>query len=514
MSKPLPTALFLLLLSAALAPAVLSAQDSAAEGSGEPIDYSRSVVLFWGERCPHCHEAIDYLESLADSYPLLTFAMIEVAETDNQANRVYFHETMARLGSRASGYPRLVVGDRVFAGFSASDGPLQWMESHGAYAGFRNRIEEALDELRLEVARAGDRAAPGERASAPPIAADTELSIQRIGSRGAGEPPGRTGQAAVPAGQAAAPGLRSAVVAGLLVAYLLLALLVTRRRRGGKEEARLWAGGGVLLALVGLFVIVSGVPEGAVAEAARGLPFPLFVTAIALLDGFNPCAFTVLFILLSLLTHARRRRHMVAVGGIFVLASAAVYVAFIFAIIAVGSFALANLGTWVLRLIGAAVLIIGAVSIYRVFTPTAASGISSLSTAQKAGLSRRAGRVVRRFTEAETPGTRLTALGATVILAVVVNGVELGCTAILPAVYMSALVSTFGSGIAAPHIAWTLWYGLIYVLPMVAILVNFLVTFRSERLSATQGRRLKLAGSGVMVLLGGVLTAAPQLLRF
>ncbi|MEX2444974.1 MAG: hypothetical protein WD492_15340, partial [Alkalispirochaeta sp.] len=87
-------------------------------------------------------------------------------------------------------------------------------------------------------------------------------------------------------------------------------------------------------------------------------------------------------------------------------------------------------------------------------------------------------------------------------------------TAILPAVYMSTLLTTYGPRLGIPHIGWTLWYGLIYVVPMVAILLDFVFTFRSERMSATQGRGLKLTGSGAMIVFGGVLVIAPHLLTF
>ncbi|MFW5729051.1 MAG: hypothetical protein ACOCYG_05255 [Spirochaetota bacterium] len=483
----------------------------------DPIDYSRTVVLFYGERCPHCHEAINYLESAVDNYPLLTFVRLEVSEPDKQANRVYFHRTMARLDSQAAGYPRLVIGDRVYAGFTESGGPLQWMDSHQAYAGYRNQIAEALEELHATAARTASEgggvgvAGPERHTPQAAVAANTDLKIEPIRSRA-----DRTSARGAPGGAAGlAPGVWAGIVGAVLALYAVVAVILIRRRRhDSKQGIRLWVGGGVLLIMVGAFVIVSGITEGVVAEAVRGLPFPLLVTAIALLDGFNPCAFTVLFILLSLLTYARRRRHMIAVGGVFVAASAAVYVGFIFAIIAVGSFALANFGTWVLRVIGAAVLIMGALGIYEILRPASPSPVTSLSHADKAGLSRRAAAVVRRFTDATTPGARLAALGATAVLAVVVNSVELGCTAILPAVYMSSLVSTFGPQIGIAHVIWTLWYGVVYVVPMAAILVNFVITFRSERMSPTHGRRLKLAGSTVMILLGGILAAAPQILTF
>lgn len=537
-----------LLLAATAAPAVLHGQSAPGGDGTDPIDYSRTVVLFYGERCPHCHDAINYLETVVDAYPELTFVRLEVSDPDNQANRVYFHRTMARLESQATGYPRLVIGDRVYAGFTESSGPLQWMESHQAYAGFQNQIAAALEDLHARAGRAPRSPGPNTdgrpadttdghsrqaEPAGPPVAAETDLTIEPIRSRAAraaaegndGDGADRTAADAaaeeharsgngINAGKVG-PGLRGAIVAAVLALYTVVAVVLLRRRgEASGQRIRLWVGGGVLLAMVGIFAVVAGMAEGAVAETVRELPFPLLVTAIALLDGFNPCAFTVLFILLSLLTYAQRRRHMIAVGGVFVAASAAVYVVFIFAIIAVGSFALANIGTWILRVIGAGVLIMGVIGIYELLRPGAQSRVASLSEAEKTGLSRRAAGVVRRFTDATTPGARLAALGATAVLAVVVNSVELGCTAILPAVYMSSLISTFGAQIGIAHVAWTLWYGVVYIVPMAAILVNFVITFRSDRLSVTQGRRLKLVGSAVMIVLGGVLAIAPQSLTF
>ena len=49
---------------------------------------------------------------------------------------------------------------------------------------------------------------------------------------------------------------------------------------------------------------------------------------LAGLDAFNPCAFFVLLFLLSLLVHARDRRRMLLIGGVFVFFSGAIYFVF------------------------------------------------------------------------------------------------------------------------------------------------------------------------------------------
>ena len=62
--------------------------------------------------------------------------------------------------------------------------------------------------------------------------------------------------------------------------------------------------------------------------SASRLGLPLFTLALGLIDGFNPCATWVLLFLLSLLVRFRDRRRMALVAGTFVLASGAVYFAF------------------------------------------------------------------------------------------------------------------------------------------------------------------------------------------
>ncbi|MRS01794.1 hypothetical protein EG832_00965, partial [bacterium] len=61
---------------------------------------------------------------------------------------------------------------------------------------------------------------------------------------------------------------------------------------------------------------------------AQSLSLPLFTVIIAGLDSFNPCAFFVLFTLLSLLVHAHSRKRLLLIGGIFVFFSGCIYFLF------------------------------------------------------------------------------------------------------------------------------------------------------------------------------------------
>jgi uncharacterized membrane protein HdeD (DUF308 family) len=104
------------------------------------------------------------------------------------------------------------------------------------------------------------------------------------------------------------------------------------------------------------------------------------------------------------------------------------------------------------------------------------------------------------------------ALGATILLAIFVNIIELGCTAILPVVYMTTLVNHCTTNLGFCYTTWTALYAVIYILPLLAILLSFIYSFQSSRLSEDQGRILKLFSGIFMLLFGLIMLIKPQLL--
>lgn len=104
------------------------------------------------------------------------------------------------------------------------------------------------------------------------------------------------------------------------------------------------------------------------------------------------------------------------------------------------------------------------------------------------------------------------ALLGTVLLAIFVNIVELGCTAILPAVYMTSLVQYCTQKVWLCFIFWTVIYAAIYTIPLLTILLNFIYSFKSYRLTEKQGRILKLVGGTFMLFFGLVMIFKPEFL--
>ncbi|MEB3264560.1 MAG: glutaredoxin domain-containing protein [Synechococcus sp.] len=164
-------------------------------------------------------------------------------------------------------------------------------------------------------------------------------------------------------------------------------------------------------------------PLGQLSASRLGLP--LFTLILGLLDGFNPCAMWVLLFLLSLLVHWRDRRRMALVAGTFVFVSGAVYYAFMAAWLNV--FLVLGLERWLQLLLAALALGIGGVNLRDAWR---SQGRFTLSIPEQAkpGLYARMRRVLQ--SQAIAP-----ALLGVALLAVVVNLVELLCTAGLPALY-------------------------------------------------------------------------------
>ena len=165
--------------------------------------------------------------------------------------------------------------------------------------------------------------------------------------------------------------------------------------------------------------------------SASELGLPLFTVAIGLVDGFNPCAMWVLLFLLSFLASLGSRGKMLLIAGEFVLVSALAYYAFMAAWLAI--FSLIGLSRAVQIALGLLGLFVGAVNVKDFFAFHRGLTLSIPESA-KPGLYRRMRAVVR----AETLPL---ALLAAAVLAVLVNFIELLCTAGLPALYTEVLAA-------------------------------------------------------------------------
>ncbi len=228
------------------------------------------------------------------------------------------------------------------------------------------------------------------------------------------------------------------------------------------------------------------------------LGLPLFTVLIGLLDGFNPCAMWVLLFLLSLLVNLQDRRKMALIAGTFVAVSGLFYFAFMAAWL--NMFLLIGLSRAVQIGLGGIALFMGAVNVKDFFALH--RGISlSIPDSAKPGLYAR----IRRILHAE----HLTgAVAGVILLACLVNTIELLCTAGFPAIYTQIL--TMQQLPTWEYYGYLGLYNLAYILDDSLMVTIAVVTLSRRKLQERAGRWLKLAGGLVMAGLGAVLLLQPE----
>jgi hypothetical protein len=232
--------------------------------------------------------------------------------------------------------------------------------------------------------------------------------------------------------------------------------------------------------------------------SVRDVGLPAFTVVVGLLDGFNPCAMWVLLFVLSLLVNLRDRLRMLVLGGTFVLVSGLVYYAFMAAWL--NLFLLVGVARPIEIVLGLAAATAGGLSVKDAFAPGRGLSLVIPATA-KPGIYAR----VRAILAAGRLGP---ALAGVIALAILVNVVELLCTAGLPAVYTRIL--TLRELPLWQYYGYLALYNLAYVTDDGVMLAVAVVTLGRRKLQEGGGRWLKFVSGGVLLALGLTLIVRPQ----
>jgi thiol-disulfide isomerase/thioredoxin len=223
---------------------------------------------------------------------------------------------------------------------------------------------------------------------------------------------------------------------------------------------------------------------------------------IALIDGFNPCSLWVLALLLGMVLNAGATRGRIAlIGGAFLMVTGLIYGAFIAGVFTMIGF-IQHLGA--IR-IGVAViaLFVGAVNVKDHLAYK--KGLSFTIPDRFKPRIYRGGRSIR-----DTDQPLAAVLGTTIVMAAGISLVELPCTAGFPVIWSGILRTQGVEG--AEFGALLALYLLIYILDELVLFGAVIVTLKIGRFEERHGRLLKLMGGAVMIALGVVLLAAPQLM--
>lgn len=234
----------------------------------------------------------------------------------------------------------------------------------------------------------------------------------------------------------------------------------------------------------------------------RDLSLPLLTVLFAAVDGFNPCAMWVLVFLIGLLLGMEDRARMWILGGVFLLASAGMY----YAVLAAWMNVLFALGyvRWLRAAVGLMALAGGAFSLREYFiTPAGVCRVTE-------GEGRR--RVLDRLRALSRERRLWLAAVGVAVLAVVVNFIELVCSAGLPAVYTQILALNDLPG--WQYHAFLALYIAVFLLDDAAIFIAAMVTLKVAGLSGRYSRASHLVGGVVLLAVGVLLIFKPEWLMF
>jgi glutaredoxin len=233
-------------------------------------------------------------------------------------------------------------------------------------------------------------------------------------------------------------------------------------------------------------------------QTLSDLGLPLFTVLLGLLDGFNPCAMWVLLFLLSLLATLRDRKTMALIAGTFVLMSGLIY--FVFMAAWLNVFLVIGYSRLTQIVLGVFALVIGMVNVADGFNPENRFTLSIPDSA-KPGLFAK----MRNVVQAKHLGQ---ALVGVILLAGLVNIIELACTAGFPAMYTQLLTLQNLSDIE--YYSYLGLYNIAYILDDGVMAALGVITLSHRKLQVGEGRWLKSISGVVMISLGMTLIVVPE----
>lgn len=206
----------------------------------------------------------------------------------------------------------------------------------------------------------------------------------------------------------------------------------------------------------------------------------------------------VLLFLLSMLVHLKSRLRMALIAGTFVLVSGAVYYAFIAAWL--NAFLLVGMSKAINYTIASIAILIGAINIQDYFGVNNGFSLSIPASAKPSLYARMRATVIS--------DSLPISLATAATLAIIVNFVELLCTAGFPAVYTSILAQHH---LTSPeHYAYLGLYILGYMADDTLMVGTAAMALSSQKLTERAGRWLKFLSGIVMLLLGAIMLLKPE----
>ena len=422
-----------------------------------------TVIIFYSPSCPHCHAEREFLHELKEQHPEIILKEYAVWSGVKENDKL-FAEMAKKYGVTYASVPKTFIDNKVFIGFTGQNGPLHYYQD-GGYIGYENQIEKAILEQ---------------------LGKYTEPEKKEYGS------------------------ITRGLFYILALPVLLFLVFYAVFRKKIRIRRRYWLAMFIILAVTCMFIFTKSFSTEHLIGQVKHLPFPIFTFIIALFDGFNPCAMFVLTFLLALLVYTGSRKKMALIGLVFILTSGFMYFLYMLVIVGILNTPIFESNKFVLRIVVGVIALTAAVINIKDFFAFK-KGISlTIPEEQKHKIIARIRNIIYELKESKTKKAVMIAVAATILLAAIVNLIELACTLMLPLIYSTVLTQNITS--FAIQVIYILFYNLVYIIPLFAIFGAFLYTFKTARMTETQGRILKLIGGLLMLALGLIMLFKPELL--
>ena len=235
----------------------------------------------------------------------------------------------------------------------------------------------------------------------------------------------------------------------------------------------------------------------------KDLSLPVLTLIMGLLDGLNPCAMWVLLFLISMMISMNDRKRMWVLGMTFIITSGLIYLLFMLAWLNVTAYI--NTIVWFRLIIALIAISGGIINLYSYLKSRKDNGCLVVNDKKRTFIFSK----IKKYTSEKV---FLIALLGIMLLAIIVNVVELACSAGLPVVFTSIL--RMNNLPFYQYLSYILLYILFFLIDDIIVFVVAVSSMKLMGISTKYGKLSHLIGGLLMFIIGLLLIFKPAWIMF
>lgn len=226
---------------------------------------------------------------------------------------------------------------------------------------------------------------------------------------------------------------------------------------------------------------------------------------LGFVDGFNPCAMWVLLFMISLLLPNNDRKRIFILGGIFIFTSALFYFMLMMAWVNTIVLVAANLAFRII--VGVFALAAGGYNLYQFIKNLRQKDVGCEVTDEKQRT-----KLMDRVKNIINQNKLILAILGVIALALIVNFIELACSAGLPIVFANILALNGLGGWSS--LGYVLIYIFFFIIDDLVVFAIVMLTLKIKVVSNKIARYNHLIGGLIMLIIGILMIFLPNVLQF